>query len=417
MKARFYDCDQIWINAKIAPLQATTTPEWQATPTLSAIGINGSEIHIVTDMASFEQEKSLLPSHIHIEDAQAAWVTPGLIDAHTHAVYAGNRAKEFEQRLLGYSYTDIANQGGGILSTVRATRKASLDELVDTAGPRIQYLIREGVTTLEIKSGYGLNRDTEIKMLQAMRSLAHLHPIRIRSTLLAAHAIPPEFAQKRDQYIRFITEELIPEVVDLGLADAIDVFCESIAFNPDECEHIFQAAVRAGLNIHVHAEQLSNQQGARLASRYGALSADHLEYIDEASVAAMAASGTLAVILPLAFYYLREKQRPPIELFRQYGVPMVVASDLNPGSAPLGSLRLAMNMACVLFNMTVQEVLAGTTHHAASALGLNDLTGKIAAGYSADFLVWDLEELSEIPCHFGVNRLTQRIFAGNKNHA
>lgn len=346
-----------------------------------------------------------------VEAGRGGVMTPGLVDCHSHLVYAGNRAAEFEQRLEGASYAEIARAGGGILSTVRATRAASEDELLAQALPRLQALLADGVTTLEIKSGYGLTTADELKMLRVARRLGELLPLRVSTTLLGAHALPPEFAGDSDGYIRLVCEEMIPAAVAEGLADAVDVFCENIAFSPAQCELVFQAAQRHGLRIKVHAEQLSNQGASALAARYQGLSADHIEFLDEAGVQAMAAAGTVATLLPGAFHCLRETQLPPIALLRQYGVPMALASDANPGTSPICFPTLCLNLACTLFRLTPREALAGMTAHAARALGRPDL-GRIEPGAIADLCLWDVQQPAELAYAVQPGRLRQRVFAG-----
>jgi len=350
------------------------------------------------------------------EAANGGVMTPGLVDCHTHLVYAGDRAGEFEQRLEGVSYETIARNGGGILSTVRATRAAGEDELIEASLPRLDALLADGVTTLEIKSGYGLTLDDELKMLRVARRLATLRPVRISTTLLGAHALPPEYAGNADGYIELVCERMIPAAADQRLADAVDVFCEGIAFSPAQCERVFQAAQRHGLAIKAHAEQLSNLGGSALAARYGALSADHIEYLDEAGVRAMAEAGTVAVLLPGAFHVLRETRLPPIELLRQYGVPMAVASDANPGTSPICMPTLMANLACTLFRLTPREALAGMTAHGARALGLPDL-GRIAVGAPADLCLWDIQQPAELAYAVQAGRLRQRVFNGAITYA
>ncbi|THD81354.1 imidazolonepropionase [Aliigemmobacter aestuarii] len=338
-------------------------------------------------------------------------VTPGLVDCHTHLVFAGNRAREFEMRLNGASYEEVARAGGGIVSTVRATREAGLDDLVAAALPRVDRMLAEGVTTVEIKSGYGLDVDTELRMLRAARVIATMRPVDVVTTFLGAHALPPEYSGRADAYIG---EQVLPALQAAhaeGLADAVDGFCEGIAFSPAQIDRVFAAARALGLPVKLHAEQLSNLHGAELAARHGALSADHLEYLDGAGAAAMAAAGTVAVILPGAFYTLRETQLPPIALLRRYGVPMAVATDCNPGTAPMTSILLAMNMACTLFRMTPEETLAGATCHAACALGLTD-RGRIAPGLRADLAIWDAAHPAELSYRIGATALHARIFGG-----
>ena len=338
-------------------------------------------------------------------------VTPGLIDCHTHVVHGGNRAGEFELRLNGASYEEVARAGGGILSTVSATRAAPQEVLVASALPRIDALLAEGVTTIEIKSGYGLNKESELKMLRAARAIARARPVRILTTFLGAHAVPPEYKGRADAYIDEICIPALRAAHAEGLVDAVDGFCEGIAFSPAQIARVFEAAKTLRLPVKLHAEQLSNLGGAKLAAGYGALSADHLEYLDEAGVEAMARAGTVAVILPGAFYTLRETQAPPIAALRRHHVPMALASDCNPGSSPMTSLLLAMNMGCTLFRLTPEEALQGVTRHAARALGLRDC-GMIAAGMRADLAVWDVAHPAELAYRIGFNPLHARIFGG-----
>ncbi|TXH92026.1 MAG: imidazolonepropionase, partial [Pseudomonas sp.] len=350
------------------------------------------------------------------EAGRGGVMTPGLVDCHTHLVYAGDRAGEFEQRLEGVSYEEIARAGGGILSSVRATRAASEDELIAASLTRLDALLADGVTTLEIKSGYGLTLADELKMLRVARRLGELRPVRVMTTLLGAHALPPEYAGRADDYVRLVCEQMIPAAAREGLADAVDVFCEGIGFSPAQCERIFQAAQEHGLAIKAHAEQLSNLGGSALAARYGALSADHVEYLDEAGVRAMAEAGTVAVLLPGAFQVLRETQLPPIELLRQYGVPMAVASDANPGTSPICLPTLMAHLACTLFRLTPREALAGMTTHAARALGRPEL-GRIGVGAPADLCLWDIRQPAELAYAVQAGRLRQRIFCGEITHA
>lgn len=339
-------------------------------------------------------------------------VTPGLIDCHTHIVYGGSRAAEFERRLEGASYEEIARAGGGIVSTVRATRDAGEDELLEGALARLDALLADGVGTVEVKSGYGLDPETEMRMLRVARSLADHRPVRVRTSFLGAHAVPPEFAGDADAYIDVVCTEMLPAVAEAGLADAVDGFCETIAFTPAQIERVFETAASLGLPVKLHAEQLSDQGGAALAARHGALSADHLEYLGEDGVAAMAEAGTVAVLLPGAFYTLRETQVPPIEALRAAGVPMAVATDCNPGSSPLVSPLLAMNMACTLFRMTPLEALAGVTRNAAHALGLGEGAGTITAGTAADLAVWNVGEPAELAYGIGHRPLHARVHGG-----
>jgi imidazolonepropionase len=337
------------------------------------------------------------------------WVTPGLIDCHTHLVHAGDRAHEFELRLAGASYEEIARAGGGIVSTVQATRAASEDALVASALPRLDRLIAEGVTTIEIKSGYGLDQETEARMLRAARALARGRAVEVITTFLGAHALPPGTSDK-DRYIAEVCT-MIPMLVRERLADAVDAFCEGIAFSPEQTARVFAAAKAAGLPVKLHADQLSNLHGAKLAAEFGALSADHLEYTDEAGVAAMARAGTVAVLLPGAFYVLREKQAPPVEALRRHRVPIAIATDCNPGTSPLTSLLLTMNMAATLFRLTVDEAIAGVTREAAHALGRRDI-GTLAAGAWCDLAIWDIERPAELVYRIGYNPLHRRVWRG-----
>ena len=334
-----------------------------------------------------------------IIDGEGGWLTPGLIDCHTHLVFAGDRSGEFEQRLEGVSYEEIARAGGGIARTVAATRKASHSQLEAAARRRLAALMAEGVTTVEIKSGYGLDRATEIKMLEVARALGAAHPVDVRTTFLGAHALPREYAGDRAGYLDLVCS-LLPEVAERGLADAVDAFCEGIAFNPDEVARVFEAARALGLPVKLHADQLSDLGGAALAARFGALSADHLEYASEAGIRAMAAAGTVAVLLPGAFYTLHERQKPPVALCRRHGVRVALATDCNPGSSPVTSLRAILNMGCNLFGLTPEEALAGVTRHAACALGLAD-RGTLEVGKRADLALWRIHRPAELSYWFG----------------
>ncbi|MFP4237904.1 MAG: imidazolonepropionase [Rhodosalinus sp.] len=338
-------------------------------------------------------------------------VTPALIDCHTHLIAGGHRAREFEMRLEGASYEAIARAGGGILSTVEATRAASEEALIEGALPRLDALIAEGVATVEVKSGYGLDIDTELRMLRAARALAERRDVTVRTTFLGAHAVPPDYDGRPDAYIDEVAIPALRAAHEAGLADAVDGFCEGIAFDTAQIGRVFDAAAALGLPVKLHAEQLSHRGGTELAARYGALSADHVEYATGADTAEMAAAGTVAVLLPGAFYTLRETQAPPVAAFRAKGVPMALATDCNPGSSPLTSLLLAMNMGCTLFRMTPEEALAGVTRHAAAALGLSD-RGTLAAGQRADLAVWDVDEPAELAYRIGFNPLHRRIVGG-----
>ncbi|GEM75520.1 imidazolonepropionase [Vibrio sagamiensis] len=345
-------------------------------------------------------------------DLQGKLVTPGLIDCHTHLIYAGNRAHEFEMRLKGSSYQEIARQGGGILSTVRDTRRASQEQLVEIALPRLDGLLASGVTSVEIKSGYGLTLKDEIKMLRAAKALENERRVKVSPTLLAAHALPPEYQHRSDDYIQYICQEMIPLVAEEKLATSVDVFCESIGFTLEQTERIFIAAHKHGLGVKGHNEQLSNMGGAALTAKYNGLSADHIEYLDEQGVLALAHSSTVATLLPGAFYYLNEIQKPPIALLREHQVPIAIATDHNPGTSPFADLTLMMNMACTLFHLTPEEALRGVTQHAAKALGFETKRGKIEAGFEADLTLWDISHPADLSYQFGPKRLIGRIVDG-----
>lgn len=372
-----------------------------------AVIVEGATISDVLPMS--EADTALLKSGVDM--GSGGVITPGLVDCHTHLVFGGNRAEEFEARLEDVSYEEIARRGGGIISTVNATRQASEEELIASALPRLDALIADGVTTVEIKSGYGLDVEHEMKMLRAARRLGELRPVRVVTTLLGAHALPPEFKDDSDGYIELVCNEMIPLSAAEGLADAVDVFCEKIAFSVAQCERVYEAAIAHGLPIKAHAEQLSNLGGSASAARHGALSADHVEYLDDAGIEAMRDAGTVAVILPGAFYILRETQQPPVEALRRAGVPMAVATDANPGTSPLFQATLALNMACTLFRMTPNEALAGMTANGAQALGLHGL-GRIAPGHPADLCRWNIETPAELAYAVQPGRLLQRLFRG-----
>lgn len=373
----------------------------------AAVAIDGDRIVWAGPMADLPATFHALPDH----DCQGRLVTPGLIDCHTHAVFAGHRAVEFELRLNGASYEEIARAGGGILSTVTATRAASEDALLALALPRVDQLIASGATTIEVKSGYGLTVEDELKMLRAARRIAQSRAVTVKTTHLAAHAIPPEFKGRAKAYIAEVALPSLRAAHTEGLIDAVDAFCETIAFSVDDLAPLFAEARALGLPVKLHAEQLTDQGGAAFAARHQAMSTDHLEYLSPAGIAAMAAAGTVAVILPGAFYTLRESQLPPIAALRAAGVPMAVASDLNPGSSPLASLTLAMNMACTLFRLTPEEALLGTTAHAARALGLTD-RGRIGPGLRADLCLWNADHPAELSYRIGATSLHHRIFGG-----
>jgi imidazolonepropionase len=337
------------------------------------------------------------------------WMTPGLVDCHTHLVYAGDRAAEFELRLQGATYEEIAQAGGGILSTVKATRAATEDDLVASALPRLDALIAEGVTTIEIKSGYGLETDTEARQLRAARRLASTRAIDVTTTFLGAHALPPEASGDKDAYIDAVCDRMLPAIASESLADAVDAFCDNIGFTPEQTTRVFAAAKHHGLPVKLHGDQLSNLHGAALGARHGALSVDHVEYTDEAGAAALAKAGTVAVLLPGAFYFIRETQKPPVELLRRHGAAMALATDSNPGSSPLTSLLLTLNMGATLFRLTVEECLLGVTRHAAQALGRLDRIGTLTAGKQADLCLWDIERPAELVYRIGFNPLHRRF--------
>jgi imidazolonepropionase len=347
-----------------------------------------------------------------IEPLGGAWVTPGLVDCHTHLVFGGNRSAEFEQRLNGAGYEEIARAGGGIISSVKATRFATRAELVEQARPRLKALMAGGCTTVEIKSGYGLDLTSEMKMLEAARALGESEAVRVVPTLLALHALPPEHKQSREAFVRLAIDEMIPAVAEAGLAKAVDAFCEGIGFTPDEVRSLFEAADEHGLRVKLHAEQLSNLHGAALAAEFGALSADHLEHADEAGIGAMARAGMVAVLLPGAFYALRETRKPPVDLLRRHGVAMAVATDCNPGTSPVLSPTLMLSMACNLFGLTPEEALAGMTVHAAKALALEKEVGTISTGKAADLCIWRISRPAELAYWIGLPGPERRIVAG-----
>ncbi len=394
-------------NAKLATLTANGEPYGLIED--GALVIEGGRIAWIGKAA-------VLPSHyasLSADDIGGRLVTPGLIDCHTHVVFGGDRAREFEMRLQGATYEEVARAGGGIVSTVKATRAASEKQLLEAALPRVDALIAEGVTAIEIKSGYGLDRETELRMLRTARKIGKLRPITVKTSFLGAHAIPAEYKDKADLYLEKVCLPTLEAAHAEGLVDAVDGFCEGIAFSPEQIGKVFDKAKQIGLPVKLHAEQLSNLNGAALAASYGALSADHLEYLDEAGVKAMAESGSVAVLLPGAFYTLRETQFPPLDLLRKHNVPVALATDCNPGSSPLASLLLTMNMGCTLFRMTPEEALAGVTREAAKALGLDD-QGTLAPGKRADLAIWNVSHPAELSYRIGFNSLFKRIFGGSE---
>jgi imidazolonepropionase len=399
--------DTVWLNARLATLI-------EGRPGVGVV--ESGAVAAREGRIAFVGREDELPAtwraNARLVDCEGRWITPALIDCHTHLVYGGDRAHEFELRLAGASYEQIAREGGGILSTVRATRAASEDELSRSALRRLDALIAEGVGTVEVKSGYGLDLATERKSLTVARRLAKERHVAIRATFLGAHALPPEFSDKRDVYVAYIADTMIPKLAGEGLIDAVDGFCERIAFTSDEIARVFAAARRAGLPVKLHADQLSNSGGAALAAKFSALSADHLEYADENGLAALAKMGVVAVLLPGAYYVLNERQAPLIELMRKHRLPMAVATDSNPGTSPMTSLLLALNMAATLFGLTVDECLAGATRNAARALGLAGETGTLEAGKWADLAIWDIDRPAELVYRLGFNPLHQRVWRG-----
>ncbi|RZG65624.1 imidazolonepropionase [Acinetobacter junii] len=396
---------KLWKNCHIATMQDGKYNSIEH----AALVTSGHHIHWIG-------RESDIPNDNYAEtiNLNGSWLTPGLIDCHTHSVFGGNRSVEFEQRLQGVSYAEIAANGGGIASTVRATREASEDELLASALKRIRCLLKDGVTTIEIKSGYGLDYLNERKMLRVIRQIANILPMTVRSTCLAAHALPPEYKDQSDAYVDHICTEMLPKLHQEGLVDAVDAFCEYLAFSPAQVERIFNTAHALNLPVKLHAEQLSSLGGSSLAARYHALSADHLEFMTEDDVKAMAVSGTVAVLLPGAFYFLRETQLPPLESLHKHGVRIALSSDLNPGTSPALSLRLMMNMGSTLFRLTPEQTLAGVTIHAAHALGLQDSHGSLEVGKVADFIAWEIEHPSEIVYWLGGDLPKRIIQHGNE---
>jgi imidazolonepropionase len=398
---------RLWTNCRAATMQSGMTDAYGLIDD-AALVVEGGKIAWIGPRA--ELPATLASRCERTTDAGGALVTPGLIDCHTHLVYGGDRAHEFELRLNGASYEDIARAGGGIASTVQATRAASEAALVEQSLPRLHGLLEEGVTTLEIKSGYGLALEHERKTLRVARTLGGALPVDVRTTFLGAHAVPPEFAGRTDDYVQEVLR-MLPVLHAEGLVDAVDAFCERIAFSTAQTQQVFEAAHALGLPVKLHAEQLSDSGGAQLAARFGALSCDHLEWLSEEGAAAMKQAASVAVLLPGAFYFLRETQLPPVALLRQYGVPMAISTDCNPGSSPCTSLLLMLNMACTLFRLTPAEALAGVTRHAAQALGLKD-RGVLATGLRADFVLWDAERPAQLSYAMGANPRLQTVFKG-----
>jgi imidazolonepropionase len=403
------EIDSLWVGVHLATMTGAGPYGMIEN---GALAVCGEKIAWVGQRNAMPADLESKAAKIYTNDG--GWITPGLVDCHTHLVYAGSRAREFELRLQGATYEEIARQGGGIISTVTATRQADEETLLKQSIPRMLALMQEGVTTLEIKSGYGLDLETELRMLRVARRLGEKYPVTVVPTYLGAHALPPEYEGKSDQYVDFVCDEVMPQVAAQKLAGTVDAFCESIGFTPEQTERVFETAHKLGLAVKLHAEQLSDLQGAALAARYGALSADHLEYVSEEGVNAMADSGTVAVLLPGAFYFLRETRVPPIELLRRYAVPVAISTDCNPGSSPTVSLLLMLNMACTLFRLTPEEALIGVTRNAARALGLQHTIGTLEQGKDADFVVWDIPEPAELAYRIGSNPLKQVVRRGKR---
>jgi imidazolonepropionase len=393
--------DRVWRNVQLATLAGDDLRD-------AALAVRGDRIAWLGPQRELPAEYRAAAT----VDGDGAWVTPGLIDCHTHIVYAGNRADEFEARLQGESYAQIARRGGGIAATVRATRAAGEEALFAASVPRVRALLAEGVTTLEAKSGYGLTLADEAKMLRVARRLGNELAVTVRTTFLGAHALPAEFAGRADAYIDEVCERMLPALAADGLVDAVDAFCDTIGFTASQTERVFERASALGLPVKLHAEQLSDQRGAELVARYGGLSADHLEHVSGDGIAAMARAGTVAVLLPGAFYFLRETKLPPVDALRAAGVRIAVATDCNPGTSPLTSLLAAMNLACVLFGLTPREALAGVTINAAHALGMHGEVGSLAVGKRADFVLWDIERPAELAYALGFNPCRQVVHGG-----
>lgn len=398
--------DTLFKNANLATMDPAIDAPYGAIKK-GALGVTDGRISWIGKIDDLPEYKAK-----DVRDCGGHWMTPGLVDCHTHLVFGGNRAREFEQRLQGVSYEQIAKAGGGIVSTVKATRETDASVLLVSASLRLIDMTAQGVTTVEIKSGYGLDLETEIKMLEVAKTLEEEENIRVKTTFLGAHALPPEYKNDPDSYVDLVCEVMIPRITELNLADAVDGFCENIGFSTLQIRRVFEAAKKHNLPVKLHAEQLSKQGGAKLAAEFAALSADHLEYIDEEGVQAMAKTGTIAVLLPGAFYFLKETQKPPIDLFRKYGVPMALATDCNPGSSPITSPLLILNMACTLFGFTPEEALAGMTREGAKALGLGAEIGTLKVGKSADLAIWDFEHPSELSYWLGNYSCSIRMLKG-----
>ena len=404
--------DQVWIDVNVASMDPAVSAPYGAIVD-AAMAVKDGKIAWVGPRAELP-EFDVMSTPLY--RGKGGWITPGLIDAHTHLIFAGNRANEFEKRLQGATYEEIARSGGGIISTVNACREASEADLFELGRKRLNALAKEGVTTVEIKSGYGLDTETELKILRVARELGKHHHVDVKTTFLGAHAIPPEYKDDVEGYVDLVINEMLPAVLAEDLADAVDVFCENIAFSVEQTERVLTAAKNADLDIKLHAEQLSNLGGSAMAAKLGAKSVDHIEYLDEAGVIALSKSGTCATLLPGAFYFLRETQMPPIDLLRKHKVPMVLASDYNPGSSPLCSSLLMLNMGCTLFRLTPEEALAGMTRNAAKALGIEDKVGVLTAGMQADFCLWDISTPAELCYSYGAGTCLEVVKNGHLVH-
>jgi imidazolonepropionase len=397
--------DRLFTNCRVA----TMANGRYGTIENAALAVAGGKIAWIGPMDALPDH---LPGHIERTGCKNRWILPGFVDCHTHLIWAGSRAGEFEMRLAGASYADIARAGGGIFSTVKATRAADEDTLFDLASKRMAHFLNQGITTVEVKSGYGLDLASELKMLDVAARLQKTCPQEVIATFLGAHALPPEFAGRSDDYVRQITEKMLPAVKKQGTATAVDVFCENIAFSRDQTRRVFETAIDLGFDIKLHAEQLSDSDGTALAAEMGALSCDHLEYLSGAGVRKMADHGTVAVLLPGAFHYLKETRVPPVDAFRQNNIPMALATDLNPGSSPVFSMLPVLNMGCLLFGLTCEEALAGVTIHGATALGMADRKGSLAPGKDADFVIWDVDSPADL-CYFtGITPVKQVVIGG-----